>query len=252
MKDTFILSAADRLITQNGTPIGTRKKLLSIPYLNATVSYYGLASFVSGSKEWEMAEYLRRFIRRNVAIDNLGDFSKTLRDELMESIPHSLLKKNHSGFHICGYGKGRLPEFWHLNNIGAMKDFVYVDCQNSYRTPTEDFLGRDAINTFGWKSGTFQTETNGIQRYRNGDIRAHIVLWDKLDEGMLKLFEFRDFSEPTNEKEYGLYCKFKLQVISRIYKNWASHKIIGGPIDVIVIRCRIDRTGKSRITITSP
>lgn len=248
MKDTAILALADRMITHKGVPTEIRKKLIDIPYLNATVSYYGLAGFPLGAKEWEMAEFLRQFIRRSNSIDNLGDFSMMLREELAKIIPRDLLKTNPSGFHICGYGKGRLPELWHLTNVGNFKNFRYGDFHSSYLDPSEDFLGRDAPKYLKWEKGTLKTrEQRGGRTYRNGDVRAHVLVYELLDDLMKNLFQFDDFSGPQDIMDYASYCKFKFEIISFIYKKWAKNQIIGRPIDVMVTCCKLDNSGNPSI-----
>ena len=55
-----------------------------------------------------------------------------------------------------------------------------------------------------------------------------------LDGALAALFHFPDFSRPSDAREYGMYVKFKFEVIAYVYRKWAKKKIIDKPIDVLV------------------
>ena len=234
---TVLVAAADRRITEpDGRYHSTRRKLFDIPYLQGTISYYGLACVYpngNGKPEY-LSSWLPNFIRTHHSITTLSDFVSSLREKLHHVIPPAVLKKNASGFHVCGYQSDGLPDFWHLTNVGKLNGFCYSDLQPRYQCPTSDFLGRDARQHHGWDGKDPNSATgNTVRIYRNGDFRAHSIASEHLDEVLSHFFRFSDFARPTSVADYEKYVKFKLEVLAYIYHKWANKKIIGKPIDVI-------------------
>lgn len=232
---TVLVAAADRRIAwPDGKYDSTRRKLFDIPYLRGTISYYGLAVVYPKGKQEYLSSWLPNFIRAHHSITTLKDFVSSLREELHRVICPEILRKNASGFHVCGYQPDGLPDFWHLRNVGGLKEFVYSDLQPRYLCPTSDFLGRDARKEFGWDGKDPGSARNGVQVYRNGDFRAHAIASEHLDAILSSFFQFPDFARPVSVADYEKYVKFKLEVLAYIYQKWARKKIIGTPIDVII------------------
>jgi len=244
-KDTLMIAAADRRISNlDGTYNSTRKKLFEIEYLNGAVSYFGVACT---STRVPLSEWLPDFIRRTADATDLLTFSARLRNELSRIMPKYILRRHPSGFHICGYQKNELPDFWFLSNIGPMKGFNYT-CQDHYAEPLSQFLERDAKANFGWDGSNLgSAKSNIVQIYRNGDFRAHAIAWGHLNSIFNALRNFPDFYQPRNPKEYGESVKSKFEIITYIYKKWAKMKIIARPIDVFVILP--PKQGKSDIIV---
>ena len=44
-----------------------------------------------------------------------------------------------------------------------------------------------------------------------------------------------DFKVPESKVDYAKYVKFKFEFIAYLYKEWARQKIIGRPIDVLIL-----------------
>jgi hypothetical protein len=153
---------------------------------------------------------------------------------LHQVIPPVILGKNASGFHICGYNDKVYPEFWHLTNVGGLKEFQHVNLQQRYKPPSEDFLSRDAREVLGWDGNDPSSVGNGWAIYRNGDFRMHVAASDLLDQIFSRISQFPDFKQPTDAEAYAKYIKFKFEVIAYIYKEWAKKQIIARPIDVIL------------------
>jgi hypothetical protein len=181
-----------------------------------------------------LSDWLRNFINNQSEVPDLQTFAENLRVELNKEIPSALLKENASGFHICGYNHQGLPEFWYLTTIERTERFQYLDLKPRYLPPTSDFLGRDAQKNFKWDGSDPSTAANGIQFYRNGDFRAHVALWETLDEAFSILLQSPNFKRPSTPDEYEKYVKFKFGVIAYFYKNWAKKEIIAGPIRVSI------------------
>jgi hypothetical protein len=211
-----------------------RKKLFEIPYLYGVISYFGLAVVFPRRQQEYLSSWLPNFIRHHSGAHSLQSFAESLRVELNQIVPPPLLRTRASGFHICGYDDRGFPDFWFLSNIGGRREGQYVDFQPQYAPPTNAFLGRDAGNEFGWDGTDPLSARNGAWVYRNGDFRAHHAAWELLDEIFRRVFRFADFRPPRNPKQYGEYVKFKLEFIAKVYDKYATKKIIGKPIDVLV------------------
>jgi len=231
-----MVAAADRRLSyKNGSYGGTRKKLFQIPYLKGSISYFGLAVLINpDGSELFISDLLMAFIRKNSHCDDLPSFSINLRNELSRVVPGNILKQNLSGFHICGYDSNGIPDFWYFSNIGRMEGYQYTDLKMEYGAPSSHFLDRDA-KEYGWNGSDKISVSNNIRIYRNGDLRAHVVAWEILDDILKNLGKFPDFKIPTTPLRYGEYVKFKFEIIAYFYKNWAMKQIIGRPIDVVVM-----------------
>jgi hypothetical protein len=230
--NTVMVFAADRRMTKlNGTFDSVRPKLFRIPYLKGGVSYFGLAEFLQRGRNFRLWEWLPAFITRNNTLTNLRDFAFTLREELNSVVPPSALSKNPSGFHIAGYNADGFPEFWYLTNIGSMNQFKYKDLQSCYGEPSSDFLNRDAIK-LGWDGKDPGSVANKVMIYRNGDFRAHVAAWEKLDGMLSELMAFPDFRKLSKPKDFEAWVRFKMEVIAHFYKKFANLAVIGTPIDV--------------------
>ncbi len=236
LKKTMIIAAADRRISKpDGSYDSTQRKLFKIPYLDGAISYFGVANVFPKGKMQYLSVWLLNFIKTQAGVPDLQTFASNLRNDLNKVVYAGILQNNPSGFHICGYNDQRLPEFWFLTNIGGMEGYKYINFQQQYSVPTSDFLGRDAKNIFRWNGNNPSSARNGIQYYRNGDYRAHVVAWELLDMILQNLFTFPDFKRPVTPQEYGDYVKFKFEFIAYLYKKWAKKEIIARPIDVIVL-----------------
>ena len=237
LNKTVLVAAADRRISRpDGSHDSTRKKLFHIPYLNGTISYFGLAAFPRKrkTKPQYLSNWLPNFINKQSDVPDLQTFAQNLRDELHEVIPQAILQTEASGFHICGYNSQGLPDFWYFSNIGRMEDFEYLDLRPRYDPPSSHFLERDARKEFGWDGSNPSSARNGAWLYRNGDIRAHVTAWKTLDYAFSELFTFPNFKQPSNLDEYRKYVKFKFEVIAFFYNKWAKKEIIARPIDVLI------------------
>lgn len=196
---TILVCAADRRISK-GSDLSfdsCRRKLFSIPHLNAYISYFGLAQVFPHGRSQYLSDWLPAFILKNVAVKNLHDFCFRLRQELNKVVPAHILRANASGFHVCGYNSDGFPEFWYLSNIGGMDQFRYTNLQTRYADPTPDFLERDA-RKLGWDGKNPGSVRNVTWIYRNGDIRAHVAAWEKLDQMFVELLGFQDFKKTEN------------------------------------------------------
>ncbi|MCK5603762.1 hypothetical protein KAR91_17880 [Candidatus Pacearchaeota archaeon] len=241
-RDAFIVSAADRRVSKlDGSYDSTRKKLFDVPYLQATLSYFGLAALDFGRRRVYMTDWLRRFIRRTSDASSLEEFARRLHSDLDTFIPTSILRSNPSGFHLSGFDSESRPDFWFITNIGGMNRFQYTNLRGRYSEPESHFLGRDAVRHLNWNGG--RAIRAGTSIYRNGDLRSHVVAWEKLDSITNELAQFPDFHIPTRLREYGEYVRFKFEILAYYYKHWASRQIIARPIDVIIL------TSQEKITV---
>lgn len=236
MTETFQIIAADRRITRKGNYAATRPKLFLIPYLNATISYFGIASYFKNGKEIYLADILPYFINQCAStIKDVSDFALQLREYLHKDIPRDDLRTRFSGFHFSTYINDR-PDFWYMSNIQDLDGFSYKNPSPEYHSPSSHFLERDASLHFGWNGNNDDLVKPGSFLYRNGDIRVHALTSDEIDKMMRSIFQFPDFHRPKTPDEYAEYILFKFEVLSYIYKKWASKKFIAKPIDVLILR----------------
>lgn len=233
LSHSCIIFAADRRISQGNKYTGSRKKIFQVPYLRAGVGYFGIAEVPCKQNTLAMSEWLLRFIRENSILTDLKSFASALANKLNSVFPPKLRQKNISGFHIAGYNHSGLPEFWFVRNVKDDR----ITITGAYEA-REDFLnnhvyslGYDGQNPRSVQSGTGQT-------YRNGDIRAHVVAWEKFDEAFGGLLNEPDFKKLKTVSDLEEWSKFKLELISYFYKNYCKRSLIGRPIDTFSIEGR--------------
>lgn len=218
----IIIFVADRRISySNGTYADTRRKIFRVPMLNAGIGYFGLAEIPQKTSNVPMSIWLKEFIKGSKGLPTLKDFSKTLAAELNTAVPKNRRTSEHSGFHIAGFSAQAKPEFWFVRNVADDRKTLLGNYQ-----AREDFQGRDAPKL---AHGAFQI-------YRNGDIRAHVVAWEAMDNSFGALLSFPDFKPLTTPEEYVEWVKFKMRVIAKFYKKFCKYSIIGTPIDAFAIR----------------
>jgi hypothetical protein len=244
---TFIVACADKRITYDDKNIstrkekyGTRKKLFYIPYLNATVSYWGntVAENNRGNVEY-LSTWIPNFIRHNSDIKTLSDFVEKIRAKLNSRISLEQFKQYASGMHFCGFDKNNVPEFYHFSNCKwDIEKRKYIINKHVYGESSEDFQRRDFPDSFGFDGTNWSSvKDEGTQIYRNGDFHVHVTVWQKLDELYSEIFSTSNFSIKKNHDESIVkYYKSKLDFISSVYSNWAHEKRVGAPFDIIVLR----------------
>lgn len=241
LSNSYWVCGADRRITFEGRICPNRKKIFPIRYLNATVSYFGLAVWYLGTgenkKEVCLSDILLLFITKNSDCGTLDEFANRLRSHLNNKVPSILLATEISGLHICGFNSQGYPHFLHISNVGRMEGFEYLDLQNHYKAPYADFLERDARTSFNWDGTDPLSARNGGYIYRNGDISTHVVASDKFDLMMKEIFKLPNFTQRDNHKTIAEYVKYKFNFISTLYEKWTTPnaKIIGKPIDIYVL-----------------
>ena len=234
LEKSVLVFAADRQITIKGKYDSSRKKLFKIAYLDAGVSYFGLAQVFPKGKTVYMSDWLPDFIKKQNSCTDLETFTNRLKSALNEIVPPKILMQNPSGFHLAGYNSQGYPDFFHFSNIGGNENFQYFNLQPKYGEPSSHFLGRDALEQ-GWNGIDPKSINNHVRIYRNGDIRAHESAWLKLDEIFAWIFQFPDFKRPSTIKDYQAYVKTKLEMIAYIYKKFARQQIVARPIDIFCL-----------------
>lgn len=235
LSNAYWICAADRRITLNGKFVSNRQKIFPIKYLNATVSFFGLAIWTKGDRKYFLSEIIKQFITKNSDLQSLDAFATKLNKELNSIVPKNLLKKYPTGIHFSGYNENGYPHFLHFSNVGRMEQNKYLDLQDSFKKPFADFMDRDVTEVFKWDKKNPLSIRNGRQLYRNGDIATHVASSDIFDVMMKQIFDLPDFKKIKNHKQHAEYIKFKFDFIARLYETWANHKIIGKPIDIYVL-----------------
>jgi len=230
LQNSFILQIADRRITRDGVFEGNHKKLFKIPYLNACVGYFGLAQI--NSKVY-FSNWLSNFIIHSSSNTSLEDFSKQLCEQLNTVIDKTLLEKYPSGLHICGYNAKNLPEMWFVRNIEGMDGNTYKGFKKSYFVD-EQFL-KGPAREWGFDGTNPVVTNNYINYYINGDVRPFHLIWRRLDEFVEPMLLGSNFKHLKGSDDLADIAKWKMQVISTFYQQFAKKKIIGTPSDVFVL-----------------
>ena len=128
--------AADTAITisarlPSGKPVSQiltgAKKLQKISYLNAGVSFWGLASLPRTGAPTEL--WLEDFIKRHNNLSSLDEFAQALTKE-SQTVVGQLQQP--LGFHLAGYiahGDQLLPTFYHIRNVDGnfVNDYQFHD-----------------------------------------------------------------------------------------------------------------------------
>lgn len=241
LRKSYWFCASDRRITLQGDYHDTRRKLYKVPYLNAAVSYFGLATITaSGGKYAYLNDWLDRFIKRHVGrVTTLQEFAETMKAQLEGSINKQLLKQHVSGFHICGYNEANLPVLWFLRNARTfLPTGHYADLEDHYIL-TEDFLSRDAQKPEGIAYNgidpTSCKEGKGFI-YQNGDIRIAQPVWFAINDLILPFLRERGYNLPNLAlpQNYSDFLKFKCEFIASLHK-WTEAKNIARPIDALFL-----------------
>jgi hypothetical protein len=218
--DAVIVFAADGRISRESVRDSEQPKIFSIPRLHAGIGYFGLAEVPSGTGREPMAIWLQRFLAESTAT-TLGDLAHELADDLNAVIPARWRQSFVSGFHLCGFAAAARPEFWYVRNCD---DTAAQNPTGTY-AEREDFQGRDAP----------QLTPGTSMIYRNGDIRAHVLAWERIDEAFGSLLAAPDFNMPSTPDEYTAWVRFKMELIARFYERFCRVSIIARPVDAFFI-----------------
>jgi hypothetical protein len=224
IKDVTLIQVADRRLSIAGQFHSNQKKVFEIPYIRASVGYFGLAQ---PTMQEFFSSWLPNVIRHGHSIKTVKEFSQYLMNELNNKVSKTLLRSNPSGFHICGLAEDGVPEFYFVRNIERMEGPFYRGFLESYSC-SEDFRTRDAIRTT-----SLSTLHDSIFWYVNGDLRSFWDFWLPATQFIDGFRLNQDFPALNSDLER---AKWKLKVIAQLYDKYAKQKIVGGPIDGIEIR----------------
>jgi len=181
----------------------------------AGLGYFGLAEFPTPIGPERMADWLQDFLNTVKTSETLEAIAQRLASSLNEAVPRHL-RSERSGFHLAGTTSVDRAEFWFIRNVADDGEPTL----GRYEA-REDFQGRDAPNL----------PPGGIQIYRNGDIRAHVAAWEKIDEAFGVLLGTPTFREIQTSADYLSWVKFKMEAIANFYERFSENPIIGKPID---------------------
>jgi len=216
----FIVFAADRRISVGSSPADEQEKIFSVPSLNAGIGYFGLAEIPQGNGRRPMADWVKEVLAGISGQETLQEFAQNLAASLNGLVPKLWQSSVVSGFHISGFSKAGSPEFWYVRNVDDDRSTLFGE----YRV-REDFQNRDAPKL---KPGEHQI-------YRNGDIRAHVLAWESIDDSFGTLLSAPDFKQFTTPTDYVEWVKFKIELIAEFYDRFCRSSIIGKPVDGFLI-----------------
>jgi hypothetical protein len=217
--DVTLIQVADRRITCKGKFDSNRRKVFEIPYLKASVGYFGLAQ--PTAKEY-FSSWLPNVIRNGHTIKTVNEFSQYLADTLNKNVTKSLLKTNPSGFHICGLADDGIPEFYFIRNIEGREGPYYKGFKDTYFC-SEDFRTRDAIATGDGSQRSLDSLQHSIFWYVNGDLRSFWAFWLPATEFIDSISVNPEFPSLKSDLER---AKWKLKVIAQLYDKYAKQKIV--------------------------
>src|SRR5438094_1187561 len=86
-KPLLICAAGCRLTNPDCSYAGSKRKLFPIPYLEAGISYFGLAEVFPKRGRGYLSDWLKDFIINQSSLKSLRDFAFHLREELHSIIP---------------------------------------------------------------------------------------------------------------------------------------------------------------------
>ena len=82
--------------------------------------------------------------------------------------------------------------------------------------PRGDFLDRDA-KSLGWDGTNLTSIENKICIYRNGDFRAHVIAFERLDKVLIDLLSPGNCRQP--------YVKGLTLMSNSIYNGWRTEDV---------------------------
>lgn len=234
--DSYWICAADRRLSTYGAFHSTsRKKIFPVKYINATVSYFGLAVWKYSNKEVYFSDILKNEITKLYKSKDLDDFAINLIESLNKKLPINILKDTPTGIHISGFNKDGIPCFLYSSNIGKINSsYHYENIKDKLSIPS-NHLDRDLRNHYNWDGNSFNTLSGKGFLYRNGDIRSHVISSEKLDDVLNEIFKSDDFKSIIDYKSHADYVNFKFNFIAYLYKTWSKKESIGKPIDVYIV-----------------
>ena len=211
-----IVFAADRRITRGTTPSADQKKIFRIQGMSVGIGYFGLAEVPTSVGNQPMADWVQDFLYTVQHSETIGAIAGRLAHSLNSAVPLDWKQTERSGFHLAGFSSSGRAEFWFVRNV----DDNGNPTLGQYEA-REDFQRRDAPNLAPGQA----------QIYRNGDIRAHVAAWERLDEAFGSLLAAPDFRSIQTTGDYLGWVQFKMKTIAAFYERYCTESIIGEPID---------------------
>jgi len=224
--DSTWAHVSDRRISIGGKFHSNRRKTFEIPYLKASIGYFGLAQ-PNGTDFF--SSWVPNAIRHGAGIKDLADFASFFEKRLNRDVSKAFLRKHPSGFHLCGFAADGFPEFYFIRNIESMDGAFYKGFRDSYYT-TEDFRSRDAIRHNDGRARSMKDLKDCIFFYVNGDLRSFWQFWRGATD-----FINAVSGDPTfkNIKTVGERARWKLEAFASFYEKHSKSQVIGRPIDLI-------------------
>jgi hypothetical protein len=234
INDATLVQVADRRITIGGRYHSSRRKIFAIPYLNASIGYFGLAQ---PRRNDYFSSWVPNIIRHGSSVNSLSVFANYFESELNKYVSKSLLLRNPSGFHLCGFANDGIPEFYFIRNIDHMNGPFYNGFRDHYFT-NEHFRMRDAIRRENGAERSLSEVSNSVFWYVNGDLRSFWNFWLPADQFVRQVASDVSFSRPSTLSDR---AKWKLESLSSFYQAFARERIVGKPIDAIELRPESNR-----------
>jgi len=197
-------------------------KLSKIDYLNAGISWWGLATINNKNTE----EWLSEFIEKNKNnCKSVSEFAKKLETEL-----RNVLGKidTEMGFHLAGYersSRGNLPSFYHVTNSAKN------DC---FDHSTKEFEAQPDYTPEKYDPSIFRIT-------RNGAYFIYANISNMLQQFFNQLAATQGIMIPGKQSLDGReeYLRFYMEMIKKIFSISNLEQTIGGK----VASMKIDSSG---------
>ena len=210
-----IVFAADRRVTRGTSRSSDQKKVMWVPSIRVGIGFFGLAEVPTSAGRQPMTDWLQDFLYTVRPDETVAVFAHRLAGALNAAVPVDW-RNEASGFHVAGFGAEGSPEFWFVRNV------------DDSRQPS---LGRYEAREDFHRRDRHTLPVGAHQIYRNGDIRAHITAWERLDKAFGTLLTQPDFRPIVTTRDYVDWVQFKLEMVADFYERYCSESIIGRPID---------------------
>ncbi len=140
------------------------RKLQVIPFINAGISVWGLGSVPTSNGQLSTDSWLEYFISQHSAIRTIGEFAKTLTQDLQKVVGN---KKQPMGFHLAGYtevGNCSLPTFYHIRNVdGNYKHYEHHEFVAGHDYPPQEISENQVYVTRNGDYGPYAALAEAVQ-----------------------------------------------------------------------------------------
>jgi len=229
-----IVMTADSAVTYTNAQTGLSfvqpnmaKKLLTIPYLNAGISCWGMGEITGIPTD----KWVESFIDAHGAITSLNEFANVIAEALNTQLPQNTTGENRLGFHLAGfedYNGVDTPSFYHIHDgpstvLEQRGVIVNPNQVNANHDMPPDIFQQTQESGIGWLT-------------RNGDYILYANIFARLEDFFAQLLPLGiQIPNSHNLNDGAEYLVFQIRTISEIYRLSNLVPGIGGCIYYLTI-----------------